>query len=106
MKKNLISKQRMGRTVLTNSEGTPLTPDERRAHNRNVKLAWQAANPDKVTAFRRKGLLATLERRGSLPTKKTAAKWGFTHEELAACFASMMEHIGDKKMEREAVVPV
>lgn len=62
-----------------------LTPVEKRERKR----AWEAAHPERVAEYRRRGVLATCLKRASLPSKATVERYGFTKEELDPIYAAL-----------------
>tara|TARA_E500000318_G_C3413734_1_gene154603 strand:+ start:227 stop:502 length:276 start_codon:yes stop_codon:yes gene_type:complete len=62
-----------------------LTPEIKR----EKKKAWEAANPDRVAAYRRKGVLQTCLKRASLPSKATVERYEFTKEELDPIYEAL-----------------
>lgn len=62
-----------------------LTPELRREKKRE----WEAANPEKVKAYRRKGVLQTCLKRASLPSKSTTDRYEFTKQELDPIYEAL-----------------
>ncbi len=62
-----------------------LTPELRR----EKKKAWESANPEKVYAYRRRGVLQTCLKRSSLPSKTTVDRYEFTKEELDPIYEAL-----------------
>lgn len=56
---------------------------------RERKRAWEAANPQRVMEYRRRGVLVTCMKRASMPSKATVERYQFTKEELDPIYEAL-----------------
>jgi len=62
-----------------------LTVEEKRERKR----AWEAANPQRVQEYRRRGVLVTCLKRASMPSKATVERYQFTKDELDPIYEAL-----------------